>query len=130
MLTERDAVIYFVPAVLGELDELKVRAHQDRREAAHRAIRVIKGLRERGDLTKGPVAGRITARATAKEPDVRGTLFVARASVPDDRILASALRLQAAQPASVVILITGDISLTTKADVVGLPVVTTPQVGT
>ena len=113
-----DYTVVIVPTVLGELDELKDRGRTpDVRDMATKAIRRIKGYRDRGRLIDGvKVQGRTMVRALHREPDARGVLSWLDPDVPDDRILASALEHQAAWPASTVVLVTGDINLQTKAE--------------
>jgi predicted ribonuclease YlaK len=57
-----------------------------------------------------------------REVDARSVLQWLDPDVPDDRIIAAALRLQSNHPAGLVILlVTTDINLQNKADAVGLP---------
>lgn len=118
-----------VPAVLGELDALKNRGRtSDVRDAADRAVRRIKGLRDRGDLRRGVrVQGRIMLRAEPREVPAGSVLAWLDPSVPDDRLLASALDVQVREPASVVVLVTRDVNLQNKAAVVGMPFVDPPK---
>lgn len=118
-----------VPAVLEELDALKDRGRTPEvREAADRAVRRIKGFRDRGDLRRGvKVQGRIMLRAEPREVPARSVLGWLDPSVPDDRLLASALDVQVREPASVVVLVTRDINLQNKAAVVGMPFVEPPK---
>jgi len=98
--------IHLVPTVLGEIDNLKDqgRIAEVREKAAKLATR-IKGLRDRGKLTQGvPVAGKITAIADSRDPSFEHLPAWLDPSTPDDRILASALVLQAANPSAVVVL--------------------------
>lgn len=121
-------VVHLLPTVLGELDELKDRAKsQELREQAQSVVRRLKGLRDKGSLAAGVnVTKAITVTAEAREADVRGVLEWLDASVPDDRIVAAALRLQSDHPGGYVVLVTSDLNLQNKADAVGLPYMETP----
>jgi hypothetical protein len=116
-------VVHVVTAVLAELDDLKDRGRTPEvREKAAKVVRRLKGLRDRGSLSQGvTVAGNVRLRLEYREVDVRALLSWLDPDVPDDRIIASALRLQSDNPAGVVVIITADINLQNKADAVGLP---------
>jgi hypothetical protein len=115
--------IHLVPKVLGEIDLLKDQGRTPEvREKAGKLATRIKGLRDRGRLTDGvPVAGRITAIADPRDPSFEHLPGWLDPSTPDDRILASALLLQAANPSSVVWLVASDINIQNKAEACGLP---------
>ena len=115
--------IHLVPKVLGEIDLLKDQGRTPEvREKAGKLATRIKGLRDRGRLTDGvPVAGRITAIADPRDPSFEHLPGWLDPSTPDDRILASALVLQAANPSSVVWLVASDINIQNKAEACGLP---------
>ena len=115
--------VHLVPTVLAELDELKDRGRtQDVLDKAEKAVRRLKGLRDRGHLSAGVrVAGNIYLRAEHREVDPPSMLSWLNPTVPDDRIIAAALYIQSCHPAGTVVLITADINLQNKADVVGLP---------
>lgn len=119
--------IHLVPAVLNELDDLKDRGRtEDVREKARSVVRRIKGLRDRGNLREGvKLAGSISVQLEHREPDT-GLLEWLDPSVPDDRLLASALQLQSGHPSGVVVVVTSDINLQTKAEAAGLPYAETP----
>lgn len=120
-----DFVAVLVPTVMSELDDLKDRGRTpDVRERATRAVRRVKGLRDRGDLRTGVrVAGKTTLRAEHREVQARDVLGWLDPDAPDDRIVAAALDLQARQPSATVVLVTGDINLQNKAAAVGVPFV-------
>jgi predicted ribonuclease YlaK len=109
--------------VLGELDELKDRGRTpDVREKAGKAVRRLKGYRDRGSLAEGvTVTGKIRLRLEHREVNAQSVLDWLDPAVPDDRIIAAALRLQSDHPAGLVILVTTDINLQNKADATGLP---------
>jgi hypothetical protein len=116
-------VVHIVTTVLAELDDLKDRGRTpDVREKAEKVIRRLKGLRDRGSLAEGvKVAGNVHLRLEHREVNPRAVLSWLDPAVPDDRIVAAALRLQSDHPAGIVVLITTDINLQNKADAVGLP---------
>ena len=107
-----------LPTVLGELDRLKIEhRNPDVREKAKAAITRVKGWRQQGSLSIGVTVDKtITVRACHSEPDMERTLSWLDPNVEDDRIIASVIALQAKQPSSRVILVTGDINLQNKAD--------------
>lgn len=120
--------VHLLPTVLSELDDLKDRGRtQELRDQAQAVVRRLKGLRDKGNLATGvSLTKRITVRAEAREVDVQGVLNWLDPSVPDDRLLAAALRLQSDNPAGSVVLVTSDLNLQNKADAVGLPYMETP----
>lgn len=125
---ESTFVVHLLPTVLSELDELKDRGRtEDLRKQAQAVIRRLKGLRDHGNLSTGVnLTKAITVRADAREVDVRAVLDWLDPTVPDDRILAAALRLQSDHPGGHVIVVTSDLNLQNKADAVGLPYMETP----
>ena len=126
------ADIYLVPAVLAELDSLKDQGKtQEVRDKARRAIRAIKSLRERGSLSAGvELDARLRVLSRPQEPhfdDLPGHLD---RSVPDDRLLAAAFELQRDNPTAAVVLVTPDVNLQTKAEVLRIPFVEPPTAAT
>lgn len=121
--------LVFVPAVIRELDDLKDRGRsQEVRSAAAKAARRIKGLRDRGSLLAGvTVEGNLTARIEPVEPDFARLPTWLDPNTPDDRVLASTLTIQASQPERVVVLITNDLGLATKAEFNGIPNIDEPS---
>lgn len=90
-------------------------------------MRRLKGLRDKGSLSAGVNLTRtITVKTEAREVGVRGVLDWLDPAVPDDRLLAGALRLQSDHPAGTVLFVTSDLNLQNKADGVGLPYIETP----
>ena len=63
----------------------------------------------------------MTLRAEHREVRCADILNWLDPDVPDDRILASALDLQARRPAATVVLMTRDLNLQTKAAAVAMP---------
>lgn len=121
-------IIHLLPTVLSELDDLKDRGRSpELRAQAQGVVRRLKGLRDKGNLAAGVALTKsITVRADAREVDVRAVLDWLDPAVPDDRIVASALRLQSDHPTGTVVLVTSDLNLQNKADAVGLPYIETP----
>lgn len=124
--------VHIVTTVLAELDDLKDRGRApDVREKAEKVVRRLKGLRDRGSLAQGvKVQGDIWLRLEHREVDAQSVLSWLDPTSPDDRILAAALRLQSDNPAGVVVLVTVDMNLQNKADVVGLPYAEPPKPNT
>lgn len=120
--------IHLVPTVLGELDDLEDRGRsQELRDQAQGVVRRLKGLRDKGNLATGvKVTKTIAVQTEAQEVDVRGVLDWLDPAVPDNRLLATALRLQSDHPSGAVVLVTSDLNLQNKADAVGLPYIETP----
>jgi PIN domain len=120
--------VHLLPQVLVELDALKDGGrNQEQQKRARAALRGIKDLKRRGELTKGIKLTRgITVVADPREPDFSKLPDWLNPQVPDDRVLAGALEVQATHPSSVVILVASDLNLQNKAEVVGLPAVEPP----
>ncbi len=112
-------VFLLLPAVLAELDALKVNhRNPDFRNKVDKVITRIKGWRKQGRLREGVTEHRtITVKAIACEPQMESTLSWLDKSNRDDRIIASVLEVQSNQPNARVVLVTGDINLSNKADV-------------
>lgn len=120
--------VHLVPPVLAELDDLKDRGKtQDVRDKAHAVDRRVKGLRDKGQLGLGVnLTKSVIVKLEAKEVDARAVLDWLDPTVPDDRLIACALRLQSDHPVCCVVLITSDLNLQTKAEAAGLPYIETP----
>lgn len=123
-------MVHLLPVVLGELDDLKRSGRTpELREAARKADRRLKGLRDNGDVRIGArVAGDIYALFEHIEPEADGLPSWLDLSVPDDRLVASALLLQSRHPGSSVHVATGDLNLQTKLAAVGLPFTELPDI--
>lgn len=111
-------VFLLLPTVLSELDKLKIEhRNQDVREKAKKVIMRIKGWRSQGGLRDGVLIDKsIIVKATHSEPDMDNSLSWLDQDVADDRIIASVLESAAQNPASHIVLVTGDINLQNKAD--------------
>ncbi|NYH51362.1 rRNA-processing protein FCF1 [Nocardiopsis arvandica] len=120
--------VHLLPVVLRELDDHKrAGRNQDLREAAKRADRRLKGLRNNGDVRRGvTVADQVSCVFEHIEPRTDGLHSWLDLDVPDDRFVASALRLQSDHPGSALYVATSDINLQTKLTAVGLPFVEMP----
>ncbi len=120
--------IALAPAVLSELDGLKDQGkHQLIRDKARAAGTAIKELRQKGRLLDGvPVTDAVTVFSRPVEPDFTRLPRHLDPTVPDDRLLGAALELQRDRPRGIVVLLTGDVNLQTKAELVDLPFVELP----
>jgi rRNA-processing protein FCF1 len=124
----RKYMVHLLPVVLREIDDLKRGGKtQQLREAAQRADRRLKGLRDNGDMLSGVrVAGEVHAVFEHIEPRDDGLPSWLDLTVPDDRFTASSLLLQAEHPGSALYVATGDINLQTKLAAIGLPFIELP----
>lgn len=122
-------VAHLMPVVLGELDEHKRGGRNETlREAARRADRRLKGIRNNGDVQTGVrVVGEVWAVFEHIEPCADGLPSWLNFSVPDDRFVASTLLLQSRHPGSCVYVATSDLNLQTKLAAVGLPFLEPPE---
>ena len=114
----KNFVFLLLPTVLAELDALKI-SHIDPqfRSKVSRAIKRIKGWRNQGNLLDGVTVNKtITVRAVATEPNMANALSWLDKDNRDDRIIATVIEVQAADPTSPTTLVTGDINLSNKAD--------------
>jgi len=118
-----------VPTVLAELDDLKrTRSAQSVGEKAEKAIRIIKGLRKQGSVLDGvTVARTITVQMIPTEPRLADLPSWLDPDNKDDRIIASALEIQCAQPSATVVLVTDDMNLQNKAEMAFLPWAEPPE---
>ncbi len=112
-------VFLLLPTVLAELDALKNNhRNSDFRKEVNKVITRVKGWRNQGGLRKGVTVDRtITVKAVAGEPKMDNTLSWLDENNRDDRIIASVLEVQSTYPNARVVLVTGDINLSNKADV-------------
>lgn len=119
-LASKNAYVFLLlPTVLAELDGLKINhRNPDFRNKVDNVITRIKGWRNQGSLREGVTVHRtITVKAIASEPQMENTLSWLDGSNRDDRIIASVLEVQSNRPNARVVLVTGDINLSNKADV-------------
>lgn len=114
---------HLLPVVLRELDDKKRAGRTDvLRDAAKKADRRLKGLRNNGDVTLGVrVAGDVHAVFEYIEPKSDALPDWLDLDVPDDRFIASTLLLQSRHPGSAWYVATSDINLQTKLHAVALP---------
>lgn len=112
-------VFLLLPTVLAELDALKINhRNPDFRKKVNKVIARVKGWRNQGGLREGVTVDRtITVKAVASEPQMGKTLSWLDENNRDDRIIASVLEVQSTYPNARVVLVTGDINLSNKADV-------------
>ncbi|MFD7324271.1 PIN domain-containing protein [Streptomyces sp. NPDC059875] len=114
---------HLLPVVLGELDDHKRAGRTEPlREAAKKADRRLKGLRNNGDVTRGVrVAGDVHAIFEHIEPRSDALPDWLDLSVPDDRFIASTLLLQSQHPGSSWYVVTSDLNMQTKLAAAELP---------
>lgn len=127
---EAEQIRIIIPTqVIAELDDQKDRGRTaDVREQARAVIQRLKGLRDRGDITVGaPVTSKIILTVETKEPSFAELPEHLDPAVPDDRIIAATLAIQARHPAAVVVLVARDLNMQNKAHVVGLPFAEPPE---
>lgn len=119
---------HVLPVVFGELDDLKRSGRApDLRDAAKKADRRLKGLRDNGNVRVGAkVSGDVSAVFEHAEPSGDGLPTWLDLSVPDDRFVAAALQLQSQHPGSALFVATGDLNMQNKLSAVGLPFVELP----
>ena len=122
-------VMVCVPAVLAELDKLKVIGRDTVRPKAESVIRQIKDLRRRGSLAAGVVlrANISRFRTTATEPDFDKALPWLDRTNDDDRIIAHTYEVMRQHSRSPVLLVTRDINLQNKADKAMIPTAEPPE---
>jgi rRNA-processing protein FCF1 len=125
---EASVELVLVPNVLAELDTLKDQGRTpEARQRARAAGAQMKAVRAGGSLVAGvQLTSQVAVRSRPVEPNFAKLPGTLDPGVPDDRILAAAFELQRSKPASVVVLITPDINLQTKAEMVGIPFVEPP----
>jgi hypothetical protein len=114
--------IIFLPTVLSELDELKIKAsNPDFQKKVKSVITRLKGYRQQGNLIEGVIVEKsIKLKMVAAEPNFDRTLSWLDSENNDDRIIASALEIQRDNPSSVVCLVTSDINLQNKTEMAKL----------
>jgi rRNA-processing protein FCF1 len=116
-------IFVIVPTVLSELDELKRgRRDQTLGHKAEKVINILKGFRAQGSVLEGvTVSKTITVKMIATEPRMAYLPSWLEPGHKDDRIIASVLEIQRANPSAIVVLSTGDINLQNKAEMAFLP---------
>ena len=107
---------HVMPVVLRELDDLKRPGRSEAlRDAARKADRRLKGLRDNGDVRAGArVARDVFAVFEHADPAPDGLPRWLDLTVPADRLVAAALLLQSRHPRSAVYVATGDLNLQTS----------------
>lgn len=115
-------IIVFLPTVLSELDELKVKSsNPEFQKKVKSVITRLKGYRQQGNLMEGVIVEKtIKLKMVASEPNFDRTLSWLDRDNNDDRIIASALEIQRDNPSSVVCLVTSDINLQNKTEMARL----------
>jgi predicted ribonuclease YlaK len=118
------------PAVLGELDRLKVEhRNPDLRAKAEALIGRIKAWRSRGNLLAGVTLRRNVSqlKSIAVEPRVEDALPWLDPDNADDRLIAAVIEVMRQNPRAPVILVTRDINAQNKAAYAGLPFEEPPE---
>jgi hypothetical protein len=115
-------IIIFLPTVLSELDELKIKSsNPDFQKKVKSVITRLKGYRQQGNLMDGVIVEKtIKLKMIASEPNFERTLSWLDRENNDDRIIASALEIQRDNPSSAVCLVTSDINLQNKTEMARL----------
>jgi hypothetical protein len=122
-LTGSDKItIIFLPTVLSELDELKIKSsNQEFQKKVKSVIKRLKGYRQQGNLIDGVIVEKtIKIKMVASEPNFDLTLSWLDRENNDDRIIASAFEIQRDNPSSAVCLVTSDINLQNKTEMARL----------
>lgn len=122
-LTGSDTLtIIFLPTVLSELDELKIKSSNlDFQKKVKAVITRLKGYRQQGNLIDGVLVEKtIKLKMVASEPNFDRTLSWLDRDNNDDRIIASVLEIQRDNPSSAVCLVTSDINLQNKTEMARL----------
>lgn len=114
--------ILFLPTVLSELDELKIKAsNPEFQKKVKSVITRLKGYRQQGNIMDGVIVEKtIKLKMVASEPNFDKTLSWLVRGNNDDRIIASALEIQRDNPSSAVCLVTSDINLQNKTEMARL----------
>lgn len=113
----------FLPTVLSELDELKIKSsNPEFQKKVKSVISRLKGYRQQGNLIEGVIVEKtIRLKMVASEPNFDKALTWLDRENNDDRIIASALEIQKANPSSIVCIVTADINLQNKAKMANFP---------
>jgi len=123
-------VLFFVPAVVSELDSHKVNHNNESvRKKATSLTKQYKEYRSRGDIFEGViiVKGRSKIAAVALEPDMDHSLPWLKADSKDDRLLASSIEIMRQNPRKPVLLVTRDINLQNKCETAKVPYIEPPE---
>lgn len=122
--------VVLLPSVLSELDSLKVNhRNTEVRDKANICIRRIKEYRRRGSLNDGVniVAGKVTLRSVALEPNMEKSLSWFAPDNNDDRFLAATIEIMRQHISSDITIVTNDINLQNKAEFSSIPFVEPPN---
>ena len=121
--------VVLTPAVLSELDDLKVRGNDKVQPKAEKLVRQIEEYARRGDLSEGVTLaqGSSVVRSPATEPDMAHTLSWLDAGSKDDRLIASFLQVMRHHPCCEVVLVSRDDNVRNKASFASLPVIEPPE---
>jgi len=121
--------VVLTPAVLSELEDLKVRGSDRNKPKAENLVRQIEEYAGRGNLSEGVTLaeGRSVVRSLATEPDMAHTLSWLDAGSKDDRFIAYFLEVMRHHPCCEVFLVSRDDNVRNKANFASLPVIAPPD---
>ncbi len=115
-------MVHLVPEVLREVDHLKDHGRPAQKALARKVDSRLKGYRDGGDIRAGAkVDGDVQVIFDFREPKQNGLPGWLDLTVPDDRIIASALELQYRHPRSAVVVGTRDNAMLGKLAGAGIP---------
>lgn len=114
-----------LPAVLRELDELKMKSWDEEfRKKVRTAVKRIERFENRGNLQKGITIQRtIRIKLFPVEPDFTKASKWLDEEDNEDRIIASAMEVQRTNPSDIVMLASADSNLQNKAEMAYFPYV-------
>lgn len=116
--------LVLTPTILSELDSHKVNHRNESiRKKATKIIQKLKEYRRRGPVHEGVtvVAGHVSLRFIATEPDMSRSLSWFDPQNADDRFLASTLEILRTNMTTTVFIVTSDINMQNKAEMASIP---------
>jgi predicted ribonuclease YlaK len=124
-INQEKFTLAILPAVLMELEELKMESWDIAfRNKVRSVIKRLNGFRNQGNLHEGIIVHKtIRIKMYSIEPDFTKALSWFDKDNNDDRIIASAIQIQRANPSDYVIIATSDINLINKAEMAYFPYV-------
>lgn len=128
-IVEHKVELVLVPAVISELDKMKIHHNENVRNKAKKIDRAIKELRRRNNILDGTtvVKDKIVLKALAVEPRMASTLEWLDPKNLDDRILASTLEIMRHNIGTPIAIVTRDLNLQTKASLARITYVEPPK---
>ena len=122
-LIDRDEFTFLLlPTVISELDDIKDKSTESsRKEKAKKMIKRIKGWKTQGKITQGIIINKtITLKAEVGKPLENYLPSWLDLSNNDDKILAYILNIQKKSPSAIIILVTRDINMQNKAEILNI----------